>query len=445
MHDYELNKFSLQSRRRHCYSVASDSKYPFKGIFDGNGHSISGLFLENKGGLFSNCSNALIRNLTIKDSYLYADGNVVSRVGMIAAIAENTIFKNCHVKNSVIYIEGSYCGGILCKAKKGVQIENCSFDGEIYAKKYDSCIGGIVDYSDDRIKIIGCTTRGKIVADMHNASVAMCGILRYCNESYKNDWGSIVKLEGAAEISDCQNWMDMVYINKCDDPNCKQKEGVGMRGILGGSGILTNCANYGNMSVTVNQYDKFFANLIGLASIYSEKYQYEELRANNTSAYFCGNYGDMTFIDNSSKKTATCDMTATFRALDKPQKYHSIAARCKFTSNTNEKNVSCSIISKDYTNTTGGNIDGAAHVTFNGNLFKDDMRGATCWEDEAFNTYDLIDHLNDMGTSKWGFLKTDNPRLKGVVVPIGCGGTLDGVGGEGTDNTPFLVYKEDDL
>ena len=448
MHDYERNKSSLNAGFS-CFSIASKSQYPFKGIFDGNGHSISGMFFDNQCGLFSKCSNALICNLTIKDSYLYADYDVVSRVGMIAAIAENTVIKNCHVKNSVIYIEGCYCGGILGKAVSGVHIENCSYDGEIYGKKFTPCIGGIVDYSADRIKITGCTTKGKMVAylqDKENVNgTEMSGILRYCKYSYKNNWGSIVKLEGAAEISDCQNWMNMTYINKCDNPNCKQEGSVGMVGIANGSCTLTNCANYGNMSVTVNQYKDFSASMIGLATVYSEKYNYEDLIENNTSAYFCGNYGNMSFIDNSSKKSAFCDMTATFIDLNKPQKYHSIAARCKCTSNTNGKNVSCSNYSKEYTNTPGGKIDGAAHITYNGNLLKDDLWGATCWEDEAFNTYDLIDHLNDWGTSRWGFLRTDNPELKGVVVPIGCGGTLGNVEGGGTEMAPFLVYNEQDL
>lgn len=447
MHDYRLNIFSAQDIRWLCYSVASKSEYSFSGIFNGDGHTISGLYFGNESGLFSKCSNALICNLTVKDSYLFANGNVVSRVGMIAAIAENSVFRNCHVKASVINIEGCYCGGILCRAQKGVQIENCSFDGEIYAKEYGSCIGGIVDYSADKIKITGCTARGKMVADMHNASVTMCGILRYCYASYES-WGKTKLVEGAAEISDCQNWMDMVYINKCDDPNCKQEEGVAMRGIFGGSGMLTNCANYGNMSVTVNQYKEFSAELIGIASIYSEDYDYENLRTKRTSAYFCGNYGNMSFIDNSNNKSATCDMTAAFRCIDRAVNFHSIAARCKFTSNRTDSNIKLYptlSAGRDYVIENCHWIDGAAHVTFNGNLLKKPMVGATCWEDEAFNSYDLIDHLNDPGTSKWGFLRTNNPSLKGVVAPIGCGGTLSDVDGEGTGNAPFLVYNEDDL
>ena len=449
MHDYRLNRFTAQDIRWLCFSVASHSEHSFSGIFDGNGHSISGLYFGNEAGLFSKCSNALICNLTIKDSYLYANGEKVKRVGMIAAYAENTIFRNCHVKKSVIDINGCDCGGILCRAQKGVQIENCSFEGEIYARECDSYIGGIVDYSADKIKITGCTTRGRMVAEMHNASVVMCGILRYCYASYKS-WGKSYLVEGAAEISDCQNWMDMVYINKCDDPNCKQNEGVGMRGIFGGgSGVLTNCANYGNMNVTINQYDKFNLKMVGIACIESDDYDYENMRTKRTSAYFCGNYGDMTFIDNSSKKSATCNMSAAFFLSDRAVKLHSIAVRCKFTSNRTDENIklypTLSTERNIYNIKKCAWIDGAVHVTFNGNLLKDLMVGATCWEDEAFNSYNLIEHLNDWGTSKWGFLRTKNPRLKGVVAPIGCGGTLSDVDGEGTGNAPFLVYNEDDL
>lgn len=450
MHDYELNKSALDSMPKH-HSVPGTGIYPFSGIFDGNGHSISGLYLKNERGLFSVCSNALIRNLTIKDSYLYGDRDGKGYIGMIAGTAENTVFKNCHVKNSVIYIEGRFCGGILGKAVSGVHIENCSFDGEIYAKKYGSDIGGIVNYSEDRIKITGCITRGKMTAYLQDKEnehgTAMCGILEYCKSWKKTTWGS-EKLEGAADISDCQNWMDMTYINKCDNPNCKQDGEVTMRGIACGSCTLTNCANYGNMSVTVNQYKDFAASMIGLASVYSEEYDNENLREKRTSAYFCGNYGNMTFIDNSSKKSATCRMTALFRTLEKGVKFHSIAARCKMTSNRTDKEISYypTVSAARYYDIKYCKwMDGAVHVTFNGNLLKENMAGATCWEDEAFNTYDLIDHLNDWGTSRWGFLRTDNPELKGVVVPIGCGGTLGNVEGGGTEMAPFLVYNEQDL
>ena len=47
----------------------------FEGIFDGDGHSISGLVIHVQDydytGLFGAVNNAIIRNLTITDSYLY--------------------------------------------------------------------------------------------------------------------------------------------------------------------------------------------------------------------------------------------------------------------------------------------------------------------------------------------------------------------------------------
>lgn len=88
----------------------------FKGIFDGGGHTISGLIpkMNDYMGLFGACWNAIIKNLTIKDSYLESNGHecILVNMGTLAAYAYKTNFYNCHVENGhiddFIYLNSAY-------------------------------------------------------------------------------------------------------------------------------------------------------------------------------------------------------------------------------------------------------------------------------------------------------------------------------------------------
>ena len=76
----------------------------FKGNFNGNSHTISGLFIEDNdyyNGLFGVVVKGTIRNLTIADSYMRASNPYSSNFyGFIAGQTSNATLLNCHVKNS---------------------------------------------------------------------------------------------------------------------------------------------------------------------------------------------------------------------------------------------------------------------------------------------------------------------------------------------------------
>ena len=73
----------------------------FKGNFNGNSHTISGLFIEdndNYNGLFGVVVKGTIRNLTIADSYMRASNPYSSNFyGFIAGQTSNATLLNCHV------------------------------------------------------------------------------------------------------------------------------------------------------------------------------------------------------------------------------------------------------------------------------------------------------------------------------------------------------------
>lgn len=108
---------------------------PYKGTFDGQGHTISGLY-NNDGdsnvGLFAYIDGGTVRNVGIVDSYFsgsYAGGIVGRNAGTVT---------NCY---STAYIDGSrYLGGIA-GYNNGGSVTNCYATGTISGSSY---LGGVV-------------------------------------------------------------------------------------------------------------------------------------------------------------------------------------------------------------------------------------------------------------------------------------------------------------
>lgn len=123
------------------YQWFPNEQMPFSGVFDGNGHSISGLYCygpvhssdapDTLGlGLFGTVTDAEIRNLTIRESYIHNVDS--SKSGAIAASATNTKIINCVNEAIVSGPASTGCGGIVGKISGTVK--NCSNLGMVYGQ-----------------------------------------------------------------------------------------------------------------------------------------------------------------------------------------------------------------------------------------------------------------------------------------------------------------------
>ncbi len=73
---------------------------PFLGSFDGNGHTISGLYIEKDDGfvgLFGSIVDGSVVNLKIKNSYIAGAYYVGGIVGYMLSVNEDSVIKNCDV------------------------------------------------------------------------------------------------------------------------------------------------------------------------------------------------------------------------------------------------------------------------------------------------------------------------------------------------------------
>ena len=177
---------------------------PFLGVFDGNGHTIDGLYVDsgiNCSGLFRNVSgNAVIRDLTVRGSVSggeytggiagYFQGGTLSGCTVFASVAGTQFAGGIAGYNHVGTItdcsfSGTVSGGRLCGGITGInswgQVRNCrSTDTDIEA---DENAGGIAGMNAGGT-IENCYHTGGVSADRYVGGVAGWirddGVIRNC-------------------------------------------------------------------------------------------------------------------------------------------------------------------------------------------------------------------------------------------------------------------------
>jgi len=124
---------------------------PFKGVFDGAGFVISGVFIndetKNDVGLFG-YSTATIKNLGVIVN-INAKDNVGGLLGMNSG--ENSIVENCFVSGTVV--AGKYVGGLVGR-NWGGSVKNCYATVSVEGKEFGT--GGLVGSNDSRGSVSNC-------------------------------------------------------------------------------------------------------------------------------------------------------------------------------------------------------------------------------------------------------------------------------------------------
>ncbi|MBO5788762.1 MAG: hypothetical protein J6R42_02320, partial [Clostridia bacterium] len=122
--------------------IGKNATYRFKGVFDGNGHTISGLYVSAGGdmGLFGQIEGATVKNLTIKNS-VFAATNKSNGAGAIAGVVYEGTFENCKIENVSVLNKGN-AGGVAGTINKDTVYRNIIFSGEIVSSENHA--GGIV-------------------------------------------------------------------------------------------------------------------------------------------------------------------------------------------------------------------------------------------------------------------------------------------------------------
>ena len=144
------------------YYFSPLKQYSYAGTFDGGGHTISNLKIESSDskslGLFGGIApDGVVKDLILKDVYIYVNVDMYYAVGGIAGYNEGTI-ENCSVSGSV---SGNRCVGGIAGVNEGI-ITACYNTGDVYSESGDY-IGGIAGGNDGTIT--ACYNTGDVYSE----------------------------------------------------------------------------------------------------------------------------------------------------------------------------------------------------------------------------------------------------------------------------------------
>lgn len=198
-----------------------DSEYHFDGVFDGNGHTISNLYINDENGsklgLFgyikptASSAPASVKNLKMASVQIVGE----SYIAAVSGSGSGVTFENIEV------ISGSIAGTSIISGISSCvgNAKNCINRADVAASRMYAA--GIIDYIG---KVSNCSNYGKITA-----GTGLAG-------------GIVSRGDGFAKLTDCANYGD-IEITQPVGNDC----GVG--GLLGFPWYveISNCANFGNI------------------------------------------------------------------------------------------------------------------------------------------------------------------------------------------------------
>lgn len=123
--------------------IGTDKTKAYTGSFDGNGHTISGLYINSTAvntGLFGYVGAAgEIKNVTISDSVITSTQNYT---GAVVGDSKGNI-TNCHTTATTRVTGANYVGGIVGELDSNMSLAQCSNAGEVQGTGTSGYVGGI--------------------------------------------------------------------------------------------------------------------------------------------------------------------------------------------------------------------------------------------------------------------------------------------------------------
>ena len=220
------------------YIATPAAVYPFSGVFDGDGHTIRNICIQEPNttynGLFGIVSEATVRNVKLT-------GVVTSNAnaGMIA-YAHDSVIENC--VNGAQIGNNSSVGGIVGKITGTCSVSGCINSGSIQSGKgsIGGIIGSIVDVDKTNSVLLHLNT------DTSKTSVTVSGCANSGEISHTNPGGGIIGNISGDKGDDVE-----VIITDCANSG---KVGVssGSGGIVGAlaksKATITDCYNTGDIT-----------------------------------------------------------------------------------------------------------------------------------------------------------------------------------------------------
>ena len=218
------------------WTPIATSESPYTGIFEGQNHTISGLYFKQETsfvGLFS-ANSGKIANVGILDSYFYGQPYKGWQVGGVCGSNTNQgAITNCY--NTGI-VRGSETVGGVCGSNYGT-ITNCSNKGNV--GEDDESVGGVC--GSNYGTITNCNNAGIVSGKMYVGGV--CG--------KNSNGGTVTNCNNTGEVRGTSQYIgglsgdnDSSSITNCNNTGEVRATGNFVGGLSGGNynnGTITNC------------------------------------------------------------------------------------------------------------------------------------------------------------------------------------------------------------
>lgn len=225
-----------------------NEKYPFEGIFDGNGKTITklghygsgGSDNYNRGGLFGYVKEATLQNITLIDPFVKTGS--MKALGALADKVEDTTIFNCLIKREsdadpgVVTGTSSYTGGLVGHAIGSTTFTNCYTIVSVRSTG-DEYVGGLVGYSEGSVN--HCSAQGMVDAA---SSGYVGGLVGYTTNTVTDcfAWGEV---KGFSKSGGLIGHADGLVSYSYAEGNIDISSGTDHGGLLGSMGFYGD-ANY---------------------------------------------------------------------------------------------------------------------------------------------------------------------------------------------------------
>ena len=238
--------------------IGSDS-HPYTGTFDGNGHTISGLYLDSSSANYQGLFGYVGTGGTVKDFSVSGTVSGGMFVGGVVGLNRGSV-ENCTNTGSVTS-SVSPVGGVV--GRNDGSVENCYNTGNVSGNSVISNVGGVVGDSSGTVK--NCYNTGSVSGGMYvggvvglnsraSASVTNCyntGTVTGPDSGSDSYVGGVVGSNSfSATVTDCYNTGN---VSGPDSVNGETIVNVG--GVVGSnsfSATVTDCYNTGTVTGPVS-------------------------------------------------------------------------------------------------------------------------------------------------------------------------------------------------
>ncbi|MEG1544045.1 MAG: GLUG motif-containing protein, partial [Tannerellaceae bacterium] len=220
------NNISLSGSDIHI----GNAQNPFRGIFDGNGKSLSDMGTTTSsyaGSLFGYADGATLRNVTFSSPYTQGQG-------VLVAEANNTVINNCTINGGEVNGTTNYTGALAGNLSGRSSITNCYITGTAVISTGDY-VGGLVGKTEGSIAhsfATGTVTGGYFVGGLAGSAG---GDVRNCYA-----WGDVRGSNNVGGLMGVTN-STLSHSYAAGTVTGTGQDKGGLLGSIGFSGKATNC------------------------------------------------------------------------------------------------------------------------------------------------------------------------------------------------------------